>query len=166
MPHHRQAEARALGQLMRSKFVMIDRIYRPKEIIVDIADRYKIDISYSQAWRARNWAINSLRGSPEESFMLLPDYCYNLQRTNPGTITAIETDDDHRFTNFFMALGCTVHAFREYLRPVICIDAAFLKGRYLGHLFIMVALDGNNQIYPIGFGVDNKKITPRGVGFL
>ena len=49
MPHHRQAGARALGQLMRSKFVMIDRIYRPKEIIVDIADRYKIDISYSQA---------------------------------------------------------------------------------------------------------------------
>ena len=89
--------------------------------------------------------------------MLLPDYCYNLQCTNLGIVTAIETDDEHRFTNFFMALGCSVRAFSQYLRPVICIDAAFLKGRYLGHLFIAVALDGNNQIYPIGFGVGKKE---------
>ncbi|XP_044468165.1 uncharacterized protein LOC123197816 [Mangifera indica] len=155
--HQRQVGTGVLGQLIRSKYVLIDRIYRPKEIIVDIADRYKIDISYSQAWRARNWALNSLKGSPEESFMLLPDYCYNLQRSNPGTVTAIETDDAHRFKYFFMALGCSICAFRKYLRPVICIDAAFLKSQYLGHLFFAVGRDGNNQIYPIGFGVGKKE---------
>ena len=89
--------------------------------------------------------------------MLLSDYCYNLQRTNPGTIIAIETDDDHRFKNFFMALGCSISAFRDYLCSIICIGTAFLKGRYLGHLFIAVALDGNNQIYPISFSVDKKE---------
>ncbi|XP_044461107.1 uncharacterized protein LOC123192549 [Mangifera indica] len=153
LPHHRQASARALGQILRTKFILVDRVYQPKEIIVYIVDRYKIDISYAQAWRARNWALQSLRGTPEESFMLLPEYCLNLERCNPRTVTHILTDEEDRFKYYYMAFGCSIRTFQQHIRSVICIDAVFLKGRYLGQLFIAVALDENNQIYPLAFGI-------------
>ncbi|XP_044475722.1 uncharacterized protein LOC123203429 [Mangifera indica] len=129
-PHHRQAGKRAMGKILQSLFTAGDRVYRPKDIITDIADRYQIDISYAQTWRAKNWALNEIRGSPEESFRLLPIFCQNLEQRNPGTITQIDTDGDHRFHFVFMALGCSIRAFRDFCRPVICIDGAFLKGRY------------------------------------
>ncbi|XP_044497711.1 uncharacterized protein LOC123219789 [Mangifera indica] len=166
MPHHRQAGKRTLGKILQSVFTASNRIYRPKDIITDVADRYKIDISYTQAWRAKNWALNEIRGSPEESFRQLPVYCYNLEQKNPGTITHIDTDMDNRFRFVFMALGCSIRAFREYCRPVICIDGSFLKGRYWGTLFVAVGKDGNNQIYPLAFGVGGKEETMTWTPFL
>ncbi|XP_044465403.1 uncharacterized protein LOC123195648 [Mangifera indica] len=58
-----------------------------------------------------------------------------------------------------MALGCSIRAFRDFCRPVICIDGAFLKGRYWGTLFIAVGKDGNNQIFPLVFGIGGKEET-------
>ncbi|XP_044461814.1 uncharacterized protein LOC123193094 [Mangifera indica] len=53
--------------------------------------------------------------------------------------------------------GCSIRAFREYCRPVICIDGTFLKGRYWCTLFIVVGKDGNNQIYLIAFRVGERE---------
>ena len=39
------------------------------------------------------------------------------------------------------------------MRPLIIIDAAHLKGKYLGTNFVAVGMDGNNQIIPIATGV-------------
>ncbi|XP_044468532.1 uncharacterized protein LOC123198030 [Mangifera indica] len=135
-PHHRQAGKRAMGKILQSLFTAGDR-----------------------AWRAKNWALNEIRGSPEESFKLLPIFCHNLEQRNPGTITQIDTDEDHRFHFVFMALGCSIRAFRDFCRPVICIDGAFLKGRYWGTLFIAVGKDGNNQIFPLAFDIGGKEET-------
>ena len=41
----------------------------------------------------------------------------------------------------------------RHLRPLIIIDAAHLKGRYLGTNMVAVGMDGNNQILPIATGV-------------
>ncbi|GKB57619.1 putative ubiquitin-protein ligase [Tanacetum coccineum] len=82
------------------------RIYRGKEIMTDMNARFKIDISYSQAWRAKCYALQLLRGTPEESFAELPLYCHNLKLKNQGTITHIETDDEDRFEIFFSCHRC------------------------------------------------------------
>ncbi|XP_044510149.1 uncharacterized protein LOC123228755 [Mangifera indica] len=156
-PHHRQAGKKTLGKILQSLFTTGDRVYRPKDIITDIVNRYRIDISYAQAWRAKNWALNEIRGSPEESFRLLSTFCHNLEQQNPGSITQIDTDGDHRFYFVFMAFGCSIKAFHDYCHPVICIDGAFLKGRYWGTLFIAVGKDGNNQIFPLAFDIGGKK---------
>lgn len=39
------------------------------------------------------------------------------------------------------------------MRPLIIIDAAHLKGKYLGTNLLAVGMDGNNQIIPIATGV-------------
>ncbi|XP_044500237.1 uncharacterized protein LOC123221453 [Mangifera indica] len=156
LPHHRQADAESLGNILKSMFV-VDRIYRPKEIISDMADRYRIDISYTQAWRAKTYVINALQGSPEESFGILREYCHNLELKNPGTMVRIDVDLENRFKFFFMCMGCSIRGFQQFCRPVICIDASHLKGKYLGSFFIAVAKDGNNQIYPLAFGIGHKE---------
>ncbi|GJY67985.1 probable transcriptional regulator SLK2 isoform X1 [Tanacetum coccineum] len=55
------------------------RIYRGKEIMIDMNARFKIDISYSQAWRAKCYALQLLRGTPQESFAELPFFLCDFQ---------------------------------------------------------------------------------------
>ncbi|KAL6337759.1 hypothetical protein AAG906_037353 [Vitis piasezkii] len=43
-----------------------------------------IQISYDKAWRAKELALGSIRGSPEESYNTLPSYCYVLEQKNPA----------------------------------------------------------------------------------
>lgn len=71
---------------------MVDRVYKPKKIMINFANRYKIDTSYAQAWKAKNWALNTLRGTHQESLMLLSEYYYNLELCNPGSMTHFEKD--------------------------------------------------------------------------
>nr|GEY63712.1 hypothetical protein [Tanacetum cinerariifolium] len=87
------------------------RIYKGKEIMTDMNGRFKIDISYSQAWRAKCYALQLLRGTPEESFSELPLYCHNLKLKNQGTITHIKTDNENRFEIFFLAVGAVEELF-------------------------------------------------------
>lgn len=46
-----------------------------------------------------------------------------------------------------------IQAFLQHLRPLIIIDGAHLKGKYLGTNLLAVGMDGNNQIVPIATGV-------------
>nr|GEX07352.1 hypothetical protein [Tanacetum cinerariifolium] len=99
-------------------------IYRGKEIMTYVKARFKIDISYSQAWRAKCYALKLLRGTPEESFAKLPLYCHNLK----------------------------IRTFVSHMRPLIIIDGAHLKGEFFGTMYLAVAMDANNQILPLAYG--------------
>ncbi|GJR33426.1 hypothetical protein Tco_1109658 [Tanacetum coccineum] len=48
-----------------------------------------------------------------------------------------------------------IRTFCNYLRHVLMIDAAHLKGLYKGTNLVVVAMDGNNQIVPFAFGICN-----------
>ncbi|GKB34678.1 transposase, MuDR, MULE transposase domain protein [Tanacetum coccineum] len=129
------------------------RVLRGKDIYKDILEEYKIHISYQQAWRGKDYGIQQIRGSPYEAFEMLSYYCYNLEQKNEGTITRIKTDKKRVFKMLFIAIGASIRTFLNYLRPVLMIDAAHLKGLYKGTNLVAVAMDGNNQIVPIAFGI-------------
>lgn len=57
-------------------------------------------------------------------------------------------------------------SFTTKLRRVLIIDAAHLKGRFLGAMFLAVAMDGNNNIVPIAFGVGRSETTDEWTWFL
>ncbi|KAA0053426.1 MuDRA-like transposase [Cucumis melo var. makuwa] len=94
---HRQAKSWVVGELIKSKFKGLGRIYKPRDIIEDMRQDYGINMSYEKAWRARENA------------------------------------------------------------PVIVMDGTFLKNKYRGQLIVTVCLDGNNQIYPLAFGVVDRE---------
>ncbi|GKC09067.1 transposase, MuDR, MULE transposase domain protein, partial [Tanacetum coccineum] len=96
---------------------------------------------------------NKMRGSPYESFEMLPYYCYNLERKNKGIVTRIKTDEKGVFEMLFIALGASIRTFVNYPRPWVIIDAAHLKGQYKGTNLMAVGMDGNNQIVLIAFSV-------------
>ncbi|XP_022157476.1 uncharacterized protein LOC111024169 [Momordica charantia] len=66
----------------------------------------------------------------------------------------------------FMALGCSIRSFRSCIRLVLVIDGAHLKGKYRGVILIVTPVDGNNQIYPLAFGIVDKEKDNSWIWFL
>ena len=56
-----------------------------------------------------------------------------------------------------MAFGAGISGFHTSIRLVIVVDGTFLKSKYLGTLFVAVSKDGNNQIYPLAFGIGDSE---------
>ncbi|KAJ9555661.1 hypothetical protein OSB04_010275 [Centaurea solstitialis] len=162
--NHRQANKKVLGAL--EKILRANRTYQPRDIVDDINQQFGLSIGYATGWRARWDALDSIRGSPSESFTRLPVNMYNLELTNPGTQTSIRVDTDGRFEECFVALGVAIHTFLQNLRRVLIIDVAHLKGPYLGTMFLVVAMDGNNNIVPIAFGVGKSETADEWTWFL
>ena len=150
---HRQASSQAIGDCIKSKYMNPgNTCYRPNDIIRDMKDDYGISVNYNKAWRAREHALEAVRGAPNESYQKLPSFLYRLKIQNPGSVTDLETDCKHHFKYLFMALGASISGW-EHCRPVIAIDGSFLKTKYEGTLFTACALDANEQIFPLAFGV-------------
>ncbi|XP_047335801.1 uncharacterized protein LOC124939366 [Impatiens glandulifera] len=86
-------------------------------------DKLRYDLVF-KAWRSRENALMAVRGTVEDSYGELPSYLFMLHKKNPGCC-----------------------------RPVLCIDASFLKHKVRGQLLVAIALDANEQLYPVAFGV-------------
>ncbi|GJS41803.1 transposase, MuDR, MULE transposase domain protein [Tanacetum coccineum] len=152
-PNHRNANKKVIAHILNPKLQDNRRVLKGKDIQHDILLEYKTSISYQQAWRGKDYGLDQIRGSPYESFEMLPYYCYNLERKNQGSVTRIKTDDKGVFEMLFIALGASIRTFLNYLRPLLIIDAAHLKGTYKGTNLVAVGMDGNNQIVPVAFGI-------------
>ncbi|XP_062118315.1 uncharacterized protein LOC133831929 [Humulus lupulus] len=74
-----------------------------------------------------------------------------LSRKNPGTLTAFVTKED-RLKYCFFSLGVRRRGFRT-CPLVLCVDDTFLKTKYGGQMLCAVALDANNHLYPVAFGI-------------
>ncbi|KAG7578982.1 Zinc finger PMZ-type [Arabidopsis thaliana x Arabidopsis arenosa] len=96
------------------------------------------------------------KGSPNGSYGILPSYLHMLTRANVGTVTDLHTeleiDGDSRFKYCFVALGASVRGWK-FMRNVVIIDGAHLRGKYAGCLLTASAQDDNFQIFPITFGI-------------
>ena len=53
-----------------------------------------------------------------------------------------------------MALGPCITRFTS-CRPAVAIDGTHIKGKYKGVLYVAAAVDGNEQICPIAFGIED-----------
>ncbi|KAL3640142.1 hypothetical protein CASFOL_015110 [Castilleja foliolosa] len=126
----------------------------PRAMMNEFRDAYSIEINYDLALRAKHQAYSLMYGTEKTSFSTLPSYLYMLRETNPGTVTAVNVDDETgQFQNAFFALGPAIRGFREHARPVIVVDGTFLTGKYKGILFVAVTQDGNNQIFLLAAGI-------------
>ncbi|GJX50753.1 hypothetical protein Tco_0277598 [Tanacetum coccineum] len=106
----------------------------------ELSPKYKINISYQQAWRGKDYGIEQIKGSPYESFEMLPYYCHNLERKNQRTITRIKTNEKGVFEMLFISIGASIRTFLIYLRLLLIIDETYLKGLYQGTNLVAVDL--------------------------
>lgn len=80
-----------------------------------------------------------IRGTPGKSYRNLPAVLYMLENTNPGTKTELKTKDS-RFLYLFVALAASIRGW-QHCKPVLIIDATFLRSPYGGTLLFAAAQD-------------------------
>ncbi|KAH9704759.1 SWIM-type domain-containing protein [Citrus sinensis] len=141
-----QVRSQVVGHIIAEKYIQDKRIYTPNDIRADMQQEYGVQLTYQQAYRAREVGLEIVRGNPAESYNLLPKYSHVLTTANEGTVTHLEQDGDGNFLYYFVALGSSIKGFMQYIRPVIAVDGTHLKGLYRGSMFVATCLDGNNQL--------------------
>ncbi|CAB4286245.1 unnamed protein product [Prunus armeniaca] len=67
------------SKCIKSNYEGVSRVHGPHDIIEDMRKDMGVLISYMKAWRAREHALELVRGSPNESYMRLPSYCAMLE---------------------------------------------------------------------------------------
>lgn len=150
--HHQQA---SVGWVARSVEARIrdNPQYKPKEILQDIRDQHGVAVSYMQAWRGKERSMAALHGTFEEGYGLLPGYCEQLRKTNPGSIAAVFATGDNCFQRLFISYRSSIYGFLNACRPLLELDRAHLKGKYLGTLLCAAAIDADDALFPLAIAV-------------
>ncbi|XP_030477353.1 uncharacterized protein LOC115694365 [Syzygium oleosum] len=151
--HHQQA---SVGWVARSVEARIrdNPQYKPKEILQDIRDQHGVAVSYMQAWRGKERGMAALHGTFEEGYRFLPAYCEQIRKTNPGSIASVfATGQENCFHRLFISYRASIYGFINACRPLLEIDRAHLKGKYLGTLLCASAVDADDSLFPLAIAV-------------
>ena len=149
---HRQATYSVIGSCMKNQFVGVKQGPVPKSIQKYARDEFGTAFSYYKGWKAREHALQLVRGTAEESFTQLPSYFHMVSLTNHGSITNIHFDEQNRFMYLFLAYGPCIRGF-GCMRKVISVDGTWLKGKFRGTLLVATAQDSERHCYPIAWAI-------------
>ncbi|XP_050941587.1 uncharacterized protein LOC127149758 [Cucumis melo] len=148
---HRQATFTVIKDLIKNKSSLASsELSTLKDIVHFIRAEHGLSISYQKAWHACEAASDDIRGSPENSYKMLPRFAYILELNNPSCVIEYKVDVDGRFLYFFMALSASISCWQHY-RPLISIDGTSLKNKYDGTLLSASTPNANDQIFPLAF---------------
>ena len=91
---------------------------------------HKVTISRSKLHRAKVYAMKMVQGSLNKQYSLLPNYAFELERTNPGTTVQFVREglDCHKFKRMYICLEACKRGFMEHCRRLIGMDGCHLKG--------------------------------------
>lgn len=140
---------------------------KPKEILEEIHMVHGITLSYKQAWRGKERIMAAMRGSFEEGYRLLPQYCAQVKRTNPGSIASVYGNPtDNCFQRLFISFQASIYGFLNACRPLLGLDRTYLKSKYLGTLLFATGFDGDGALFPLAFGVVDEENDDNWMWFL
>ncbi|XP_070006482.1 uncharacterized protein [Nicotiana sylvestris] len=137
-----------VGGMVIPKYCNPKTVYTPKDIQTDMLSQHGVNLSYIQARRAKEKALQFLRGHPADYYNKLPKYFYILEKTYPGSVVKLKKTTDECFLYAFVAL-CTSISSWEYCRPVVVVDGTFLKLAYRGIMLIASTMDTTAQSYTL-----------------
>ena len=129
---------------------------KPAGLVAEALQRWGIKISRDQAYRAKRRALDLIQGAGYDQFRHLRSYGEELLKSNPKSTVIIKCSENHgspAFERIYICLDACKSGFAKYCRPIIGLDACFLKGDYGGQLMSAIGRDANNQIYPIAYAV-------------
>jgi hypothetical protein len=153
LQHHRNLTSTMIASLMFGEIVQ-KKDMEAKHIQIAMSQRYKYDITYAKAWRAKQKAMEMRFGTFEAAYDNLPRLLETLKERNPGTYCAVKdvpsvAPPGYRVMQRAMfSFGACIESFR-HCRPVLCVDGTFLTGKYQGQILTAIGVDGNDQILPL-----------------
>jgi hypothetical protein len=135
-----------------------------------VKSKWNVDVHKSSLYRSRKLARERIYGKLSEQYHRLWDYCSTVRNTNVGSCVILMVERPMpevpcRFQRLFISLAAMKNGFKQGCRPVIGVDACFLKGTYRGQLMAAVGRDANNNMYPIAMAVVEAETRKAGPGF-
>ncbi|XP_012849887.1 PREDICTED: uncharacterized protein LOC105969659 [Erythranthe guttata] len=118
----------------------------------------KVYAHRQKLYRAKQKAIEKAHGNVYEQYSRVRQYCHEILKTNPGSTAVVKVQGppiykDPRFQRIFVFFDAMKRGFIEVCRPIIGLDACFLKTPYGGQLIAVIARDGNNQMFHLAIAV-------------
>jgi hypothetical protein len=151
--HHQQATVGWVARSVEARLRSNPQI-KPKEILQDIREQHGVAVSYMQAWRGKERSMSAVHGTLEDGYRFLPAYCEQIGKTNPGSVaTYAGTGPANSFQRLFVSFHASIYGFLNACRPLLEIDKAELKGKYLGTLLCASAVDADHMMFPLAFGI-------------
>jgi hypothetical protein len=138
------------------EFLVEDATLGPKDLQKKLKKKFGFDVPYHRVFRGKKKALDMIFGKWDESYDLLPTYRAELLKSALGSVVELDTEVHQGkvcFRRFFVTLKPCIDGFLEGCRPYIAIDATHLTGRSRGQLAAAVAVDGNNSLFPVAYGV-------------
>ena len=100
--------------------------------------------------------MKKLEGSHVAQYGLLWNYAIVVLEHNPSSTIQIMKEDG-LFQRLYVCLDATKRSLR-FCRPIISLDACFLKGAFGGQLHATVARDANNNMFAITYATFEVKL--------
>jgi hypothetical protein len=97
-------------------------------------------------------ALEILDGIDGEQYKHTREYANALLHWNQGSSAYIQWDGVF-FQWMYVSLAAWMQGFLAGYRPMVCVDACFLKGKWGGQLHAAVGRDVNDDIVPIAYAV-------------
>ena len=117
-----------------------------------------LNVSKFKIYRAKRKALGLIMGDHKKQYLRLWDYCEMVRLQNPGSMAKLKVERPSNapnplFQRMFISYDAQVKGFLSGCRPIVGLDACFLKGPFGGQLMHAVARDGNNQMFPLAFAI-------------
>ncbi|XP_026405382.1 uncharacterized protein LOC113300354 [Papaver somniferum] len=134
------------------------RVSSKQKSSADIQDlffrEYQVDLTYHQAYRGLKFCKECIWGDDIKSYSDFLWYEEAVKRHNPGSVIKFEFNAENRqFERFFISFEACITGFNKYFRPMLIIDATFLTGKFRGGLMVACGKTGNQEIFPLAFGL-------------
>ena len=131
----------------------------------------KVDISYSQVYRAKWKAIDLITRDEQLQYGKLRDYEKIIRLNDKGSRVILQTEmeDENaqpKFKRIYIRYNAQKVGFLRGCRSIIGLDGYHLKGRFGGQILSAIARDANDNIFPVAFAVVEQENKNSWVWFL
>jgi hypothetical protein len=117
-----------------------------------IRQDYNVQMTLLSCYYAKKMAINILDERDDSQYCHTREYYSALQKWNPGS-SAYNQRDGVFIQRMYVSLEACIEGFLAECRPMICVDAYFIKTKWGGQLHAAIGRDDNDDIYPIAYAV-------------
>ncbi|XP_043698965.1 uncharacterized protein LOC122649788 [Telopea speciosissima] len=132
-----------------------------------LSEKYGVKANKTKLYRAKCIVNEETDGSHARAYKKLENYGLMVKERNPGTEFVIEYQNANRygqeqhrallvnpqFKRLFICFDACKQGFLKGCRPFIGLDGCHLKGVYGGVLVSAIAIDGNNGMFSLAYGV-------------
>ncbi|XP_057793143.1 uncharacterized protein LOC131009751 [Salvia miltiorrhiza] len=124
-----------------------------EELRSDVKRRFNIAIPNGRLYRAKAYALETLKGSVTGHYAKLRSCISELMKVDREGRFELLVGDGTIFKGLYIDFSALKKGFVEGCRPIIGLDGCFLKTHLGGQLLCAIGKNGINQMYPIAWAV-------------